>query len=50
MLKAREKYEELSREIERKEQSLEIDKKEKKELEEKLFGLDSIYSKESIGQ
>ena len=40
MLKAREKYEELSKEIERKEQSLEIDKKKKKELEEKLFGKD----------
>ena len=40
MLQAREKYEELSREIERKEQSLEIDKKKKKELEEKLFGKD----------
>lgn len=38
MLKAREKYEELSREIEMKERSLEIDKKKKKELEEKLFG------------
>ena len=38
MLKAREKYEELSKEIERKERSLEIDKKKKKELEEKLFG------------
>ena len=48
MLKVREKYEELSREIERKEQSLEIDKKKKKELEEKLFGLDSVYSKEGI--
>lgn len=40
MLKAREKYEELSKEIERKERSLEIDKKKKKELEEKLFGKD----------
>ena len=39
-LKAREKYEELSREIEMKERSLEIDKKKKKELEEKLFGKD----------
>ena len=38
MLKAREKYEELSKEIEMKERSLEIDKKKKKELEEKLFG------------
>lgn len=50
MLKAREKYEELSGEIERKECSLEIDKKKKKELEEKLFGIDSICSKEDIGQ
>lgn len=40
MLKTREKYEELSKEIERKERSLEIDKKKKKELEEKLFGKD----------
>ena len=40
MLKAREKYEELAKEIERKERSLEIDKKKKKELEEKLFGKD----------
>ena len=40
MLKAREKYEELSKEIERKERSLEIDKKKKQELEEKLFGKD----------
>ena len=40
MLKAREQYEELAKEIERKEQSLEIDKKKKKELEEKLFGKD----------
>ena len=38
VLKAREKYEELAKEIERKERSLEIDKKKKKELEEKLFG------------
>lgn len=38
MLKAREKYEELAKEIEMKERSLEIDKKKKKELEEKLFG------------
>ena len=40
MLKTREKYEELSKEIEMKERSLEIDKKKKKELEEKLFGKD----------
>ena len=50
MLKAREKYEELAKEIERKERSLEIDKKKKKELEEKLFGEGCICSKESIGQ
>lgn len=48
MLKAREKYEELSKEIEMKERSLEIDKKKKKELEEKLFGSNSICSKEGI--
>lgn len=40
VLKAREEYEELSKEIEMKERSLEIDKKKKKELEEKLFGKD----------
>lgn len=38
MLKTREQYEELAKEIERKERSLEIDKKKKKELEDKLFG------------
>lgn len=38
MLKTREQYEELAKEIETKERSLEIDKKKKKELEEKLFG------------
>ena len=48
ILKTREKYEELAKEIERKERSLEIDKKKKKELEEKLFGIDSICSKEGI--
>ena len=40
MLKAREKYEELAKDIERRERSLELDKKKKKELEEKLFGKD----------
>lgn len=40
MLKTREQYEELAKEIEMKERSLEIDKKKKKELEEKLFGKD----------
>lgn len=50
MLKTREQYEELAKEIEMKERSLEIDKKKKKELEEKLFGSNSICSKEGIGQ
>ena len=40
MLKTREQYEELAKEIEMKERSLELDKKKKKELEEKLFGKD----------
>jgi hypothetical protein len=50
MLKTREQYEELAKEIEMKERSLEIDKKKKKELEEKLFGSNPICSKEGIGQ
>ncbi len=50
ILKAREQYEELSKEIEMKERSLELDKKKKKELEEKLFGSNSICSKEGIEQ